>query len=90
MSGFNAGNGLIESARMAVETRYWPLYEVIEGTYTMTYKPRERVPIADWLLSQGRFRHLKRPEHKHLIDELQAQVDEHWDWLLEQEARAVD
>ncbi len=80
----------VESARLAVETRFWPLYEVIDGKYKLSYKPKERVPVADWLLAQGRFKHLKRPEHKHLIDELQAQVDEQWERLLEQEARDAE
>jgi len=76
----------VESARLAVETRYWPLYEVDEGRYTISHTPKERVPVKDWLLSQGRFRHLKKPQHAHMIDELQRQVDRQWDWLTRQAA----
>ena len=74
----------VESARLAVETRFWPLYEVEEGGYTINYTPKERVPVSEWLLSQGRFRHLRKPRHAHMIDEVQQQVDRQWDWLVRQ------
>lgn len=71
---------------MAVETRYWPLYEVVEGRYRITYKPKERIPIEEWLKLQGRFRHLFRSEDgKRLIQELQEAVDRHWEELLRKE-----
>ncbi len=75
----------VQSARLAVETRFWPLYEVENGSYRINYKPKAHVPIEEWLLPQGRFRHLKKAEHSHMITEAQKQVDEQWDWLLAQE-----
>jgi pyruvate ferredoxin oxidoreductase beta subunit len=78
----------VECARQGVETRYWPLYEVENGHYRINYKPKKRVPVADWLFSQGRFRHLRKPEHAPIVEALQAQVDHYWDWLLEQEGQA--
>lgn len=76
----------IEQARLAVETRYWPLYEVVEGKYRITYKPKEHVPVEEWLKTQGRFRHLFRDEGgKKLIAEFQAAVDRHWDELVKKE-----
>ncbi len=78
----------VESARQCVATNFWPLYEVEEGRYKINHKPKERKPVSDWLLSQGRFRHLKKPEHHHVIEKLQAQVDQHWEWLLAREGGA--
>jgi len=76
----------VSMAKLAVETRYWPLYEVVEGRYKITYKPKERVPIEEWLKPQGRFRHLfKTEEGKKLIQELQEAVDRHWEELLRKE-----
>ncbi len=75
----------VEMARLGVEARYWPLYEVIKGKYTVNYVPREHVPIKDWLFLQGRFRHLKNPKWKSVVDELQKSVDEQWKWLLSQQ-----
>jgi len=73
----------VEVAKMAVETCYWPLYEVRNGTeWTLNYKPREKKPVADWLKMQGRFRHLFTPQFEHVVEELQAKVDEEWERLL--------
>jgi len=65
-----------------VDTCYWPLYEVEEGVWRLTYKPREKLPVEEWLKRQGRFRHLFRPENRHLIDRLQEEVDRRWERLL--------
>ena len=48
----------IEISRLAVETGMWPLYEVEDGKYRLTHRPRERKPVREYLLKQGRFRHL--------------------------------
>lgn len=71
-----------EVARLAVETCYWPLYEVDEGEYILNYVPEEKLPITEWLEAQGRFRHLFAPENRHLISEIQEQVDRDWERLL--------
>ncbi|HDC92237.1 MAG TPA: pyruvate ferredoxin oxidoreductase [Candidatus Acetothermia bacterium] len=76
----------INVAKLAVETCYWPLYEVVEGVYKITYKPKEKLPIEKWLEPQGRFRHLFRPEKREdIIRELQEAVDRHWEELLRKE-----
>jgi pyruvate ferredoxin oxidoreductase beta subunit len=72
----------IELARVAVETCYWPLFEVVDGEWKLTYRPKEKRPIRDWLKMQGRFKHLFRPENEHIIDELQAKIDKDWEILL--------
>ena len=36
---------LMEVTKMAVETCVWPLYEVIEGQYHLTYKPKNKLPV---------------------------------------------
>ena len=73
----------IEVTRLAVETCYWPLYEVEDGEWKLTYRPKEKLPIEDFLKPQGRFRHLFSAENKHIIEELQATVDRKWQQLLE-------
>ncbi|MBC7249065.1 MAG: pyruvate ferredoxin oxidoreductase [Anaerolineae bacterium] len=73
----------IEVAKVAAETCYWPLYEVRNGTeWTLNYKPKEKRPVTDWLKMQGRFRHLFTPQFEHVVEELQAKVDEEWERLL--------
>lgn len=72
----------VEIARLAVETCYWPLYEVIDGNYWLNAWPRKPLPLTEWLKVQGRFRHLLRPENRHLLDALQQQVNRKWELLL--------
>ncbi|OQY23788.1 MAG: pyruvate ferredoxin oxidoreductase [Anaerolineaceae bacterium 4572_32.1] len=72
----------IEITKLAVETCYWPLFEVENGEWKLNYRPKEKLPIEKWLETQGRFRHLFRPENKHMIDKLQAEVDRRWEHLL--------
>ncbi len=72
----------VEVTQLGVDTCYWPLFEVEDGEWRLTYKPKEKLPVEEWLKRQGRFRHLFRPENRHLIDELQAEVDRRWERLL--------
>jgi pyruvate ferredoxin oxidoreductase beta subunit len=66
----------------AVDSRYWPLYEVVDGDYRLTYTPTEPVPVADWLALQARFAHLLRPENADVVADIQAQVEREWDELV--------
>ena len=74
----------IKIAREAVNCCIWPLYEVINGKYNITFNPREKkTSITDWLKVQKRFDHLFKPENKHLIDEIQNNIDKKWRKLLD-------
>jgi len=66
---------------MAVETNYWPLYEIEDGKYRITYKPRKPQPIEEWLKLQGRFSHLMKPENQDKVKELQEWVNSKWELL---------
>jgi pyruvate ferredoxin oxidoreductase beta subunit len=66
----------------AVETGFWPLYEVVDGEYRLTYDPGKRLPVEDWLANQKRFAHLLRAENRPLVALIQQRVDEEWDALL--------
>jgi len=72
----------IAMARLAVQTSLWPLYEVVNGEYKLTYKPNPKKPLTDYLKTQGRFSHLFKPANQPIIDELQAKVDKDWEKLL--------
>ncbi len=72
----------VEITQLAVDTCFWPLYEVENGVWKLNYKPKEKLPVEEWLKRQGRFRHLFKPENRHMIDELQAEVDRRWERLL--------
>jgi pyruvate ferredoxin oxidoreductase beta subunit len=72
----------IELTQLAVDTCYWPLYEVENGEWRLSYKPREKPPVEEWLKRQGRFRHLFKPQNRHLIGRMQKEVDRRWEELL--------
>lgn len=73
---------LMEICKLAVETCFWPLFEVEDGVWKLSYKPKEKLPIEEFLRPQGRFRHLFRPEKTEVIAQIQAQVDKEWEDLL--------
>jgi len=73
----------VEVTQLAIDTCFWPLYEVEDGEWKLSYKPKEKLPVEKWLERQGRFRHVFKPENRHMIDELQAEVDRRWEALLE-------
>lgn len=79
----------IETAKMAVETCYWPLYEVEKGVLKVNYRPKEKRPVTDWLKMQGRFKHLFKPENRWVIDKLQERIDMDWERLLGLEGKMI-
>ncbi len=67
-------------AKEAVSTRAFPLYEVENGVYKITHKPK-KTPLRDYLKKQGRFAHV--PEE--LIEDVDKQLDNDWELLLAKE-----
>ena len=66
-----------EIARLAVESRYFPLVECDHGEWAITFRPKHDVPVSEFLKAQGRFAHLTADG----IDSIQRHVDERWDLL---------
>jgi pyruvate ferredoxin oxidoreductase beta subunit len=66
----------IEIAKLAVDTCFWPLYEYDEGTWKITYTPKEKLPLSEWTGRQGRFKHFKN--HPELLRAGQEEVDRRW------------
>ena len=62
----------------AVDSCFWPLYEVVDGRYRLTYEPEQIRPVEDWLRAQARFAHLLRPEASEAVKEIQRRIDEDW------------
>ena len=73
---------IMKICRLAVETCYWPLFEVDHGKWTLSYEPKKKLPIEDFLREQGRFKHLFKPGNEDLIAQFQAEVDRRWEDLL--------
>ena len=73
---------IMDICKLAVETCYWPLFEFIEGKWILSYSPKKKLPIEDFLRTQGRFKHLFKPENEHLLVQYQQEVDRRWEDLL--------
>ncbi|MCI8814900.1 MAG: pyruvate ferredoxin oxidoreductase [Lachnospiraceae bacterium] len=73
---------IMEICRLGVETNYWPLFEVEQGKWTLNYEPKKKLPIEDFLIKQGRFKHLFKKENEYLIEAFQKEVDRRWDDLV--------
>jgi pyruvate ferredoxin oxidoreductase beta subunit len=67
----------------AVESCFWPLFEVENGQWRLTYRPAEKRPVEEWLRSQKRFAHLFTPGGSDILEEIQRRVDADWDRLVE-------
>jgi pyruvate/2-oxoacid:ferredoxin oxidoreductase beta subunit len=68
----------VKIARLAVDTRVFPLYEVEKGRkYTINVTPKS-LPVSEYLKRQGRFSHLTPKA----IQAIQANVDEEWEILM--------
>jgi pyruvate ferredoxin oxidoreductase beta subunit len=76
-----AFDSTVEIAKIAVQTGYWPLYEVEDGVWRQTVKVANKKPVIDFLKPQGRFKHLFKPENAALLAEIQTDVDRQWDAL---------
>jgi len=73
----------VKLARLAVQTRIFPLYEVEEGQrWTINLEP-EGLPVKEYLKLQGRFRHLKDED----IELIQETVDAEWRRLMAKASR---
>ncbi len=72
---------LMTICKLAVDTCYWPLYEVIDGKWMLNYVPRKKLPIEDFLRSQKRFKHLFKPGKEDLLAQFQMEVDRQWEAL---------
>jgi pyruvate ferredoxin oxidoreductase beta subunit len=80
----------IEISDLATDSLVFPLYEIIDGRQlNITYRPKNVLPVKDYLGAQGRFKHLFKPENKHVLDEWQKRVDEKWEYLQRREEASV-
>lgn len=75
---------------LATDSLVFPLYEIIDGhKLNITYRPKNVIPVRDYLGAQGRFKHLFKPEYEYLIDEWQKRVDRDWEYLQRREEAGV-
>jgi len=73
---------IMKVCKLAVDTCVWPLYEVVEGKWILSYQPKNKLPVEEYLKIQGRYKHLFKKGNEELIAQIQKEVDEQWERLL--------
>ncbi len=70
--------------KLAVDSCFFPLYEVEQGETTITYDPeakKKKVPLSDWLSMMGKTKHLLKLENKPMLEEFEEEVERRWQRL---------
>ncbi len=65
----------------AVNSCYFPLYEVERGKTKLSFDPEaknKKLPVADWLKMMGRTKHLCEEKHNEILCSIQNEVDLRW------------
>lgn len=76
------GNTIMEAA---VNSCFFPLYEVEQGETTITYNPegrKKRIPVEEWLRYMGKSKHLLKPENEAVLEGFKAEIEKRWQKLL--------
>lgn len=73
---------LAEICQLAVDTCVWPLYEIEDGKWRITYEPKRKKPVEEFLAKQGRFKHMFHPGNEWMIENTQEYVDQQWEKLI--------
>lgn len=74
----------------AVNSCYFPLYEVEQGVTKLSYDPEKvgkKIPVLDWLSMMGRTKHLQKEQYREVVERLQAETDRRF---LELKKKAED
>ena len=73
---------LLAICKAAIDTCVWPLYEVVDGEYRLTYEPKKKLPVEEFMSKQGRFKHCFAKGNEWTIEAAQQYVDKKWEELL--------
>ncbi|PLR83974.1 thiamine pyrophosphate-dependent enzyme [Bacillus sp. V33-4] len=75
------GEKIVEAA---VNSCFFPLYEVEQGITAITYDPdkkNKRIPLSEWLKLMGKTKHLLKEENKQLLADFEEEVEKRWQRL---------
>jgi pyruvate ferredoxin oxidoreductase beta subunit len=75
--GFDTYN-TINIGKLAVDTGFWPLYEIEKGKFKLTKKPDKLKPAEEFLKTQVRFKHLEKKD----IEQIEKKIKDRWEKLV--------
>jgi pyruvate ferredoxin oxidoreductase alpha subunit len=76
----------------AVDSCFFPLYEIERGHTAITYDPEaleRRIPIGDWFAKMGKTKHLLRSEFEADLHEIEHETERRWERLRAMHASEV-
>lgn len=71
-----------------VNSCYFPLYEIEQGKYKLTYDPvkaKKKIPLLDWFTMMQRTKHLAKPQYQDVVAAAQKEVDRRFETLKRRE-----
>jgi pyruvate ferredoxin oxidoreductase beta subunit len=68
----------VKIAKLAVDTRFFPLYEVEGGVYRITFPVPSPKPVDEYLRAQGRYGHLFLPQNAGELEAVKSEVEENY------------
>jgi pyruvate ferredoxin oxidoreductase alpha subunit len=74
----------VEIVQAAVDSCFFPLYEIERGRTNITYCPESvgrRIPVTEWLKLMGKTKHLLRPEHAKELEAIATETENRCQWL---------
>lgn len=75
---------------LATDSLMFPIYEIIDGhELNILYRPKNVIPVEEYMAAQGRYRHLFKPENRHIIEKVQEDVNKKWEYLQRREEARV-
>ena len=75
---------------LATDSLMFPMYEILDGhELNILYRPKNVLPVEEYLAAQGRYKHLFKPEYKHIIEKIQSDIDADWAMLQRREEARV-
>jgi pyruvate ferredoxin oxidoreductase alpha subunit len=77
----DAGTAVTQAA---VDSCFFPLYEVERGKTSITYNPEEvgrRIEMKEYLGMMGKTRHLLKEGNRAMLEQSQQEVDRRWERL---------
>ncbi len=58
----------------------FPIYEIIDGhELNILYRPKNVIPVEEYLAAQGRYKHLFKPENRPVLEAIQKEGYENWE-----------
>ncbi|MNR37885.1 Pyruvate synthase subunit PorB [compost metagenome] len=68
--------------KAAVDSCFFPLYEIEQGITNITYNPElkgKRIPAVEWLKGMGKTKHLLKDEE--LLQNFETEIERRWSRL---------